>query len=121
MASTEPRRGEIWLISLGAARTGESGKNRPAIVISVDEIVTGVEDELIVVVPVSSSRAPSLLRPSVSPQEGVEGDSAAICRGVRAVSRSRLLRPIGELQPETLRQVEQALATVLGLDDRRRG
>jgi mRNA interferase MazF len=43
-------------------------------------------------------------------------ESAAICRGVRAVSRSRLLRPIGRLKPDTLREVEQALATILGID-----
>jgi mRNA interferase MazF len=116
MASTEPRRGEIWLVSLGAARKGEPGKNRPAIVISVDEIVAGVEHELIVVIPVSSSRAPSLLRPTISPEEGIDGESAAICRGVRAISRSRLLRPIGALKLETLREVERALATVLGLE-----
>lgn len=116
MASAEPRRGEIWLVSLGAARRGEPGKNRPAIVISVDEIAAGVEHELFVVVPVSSSRAPSMLRPKVSPAEGIDDESAAICRGVRAVSRSRLLRPIGRLQPETLREVERALAMILGLD-----
>lgn len=115
MASIEPRRGEIWLVSLGAVRKGEPGKNRPAIVISVDEIVAGVEHELFVVVPVSSSRAPSLLRPQVSRGEGVDANSAAICRGVRAVSRSRLLRRVGQLTPETLREVEQALATILGL------
>jgi mRNA-degrading endonuclease toxin of MazEF toxin-antitoxin module len=57
----------------------EPGKNRPAIVISVDE-------------------------------------SAAICRGVRAVPRSRLLRPVGRLRPDTLCEVERALATILGLD-----
>lgn len=118
MASAEPRRGEIWLVSLGAARKGEPGKNRPAIVISVDEISAGVEHELFVVVPVSSSRAPSMLRPKVSPVEGIDGESAAICRGVRAVSRSRLLRPIGRLRPDTLREVEQALAMILGLDGR---
>jgi mRNA interferase MazF len=116
MASTEPRRGEIWLVSLGGARKGEPGKNRPAIVMSVDEIVAGVEHELFVVVPVSSSRAPSALRPSIGPAEGIDGESAAICRGVRAVARSRLLRPIGKLKPETLREVERALATVLGLE-----
>jgi mRNA interferase MazF len=116
MASTEPRRGEIWLVSLGAARRGEPGKNRPAIVISVDEIVAGVEHELFVVVPVSSSRAPSLLRPRVSPDEGIDVASAAICRGVRAVSRARLLRPIGRVAPETMREVEAALAAILGLD-----
>ncbi len=118
MASAEPRRGEIWLVSLGAARRGEPGKNRPAVVVSVDEIAAGVEHELFVVVPVSSSRAPSLLRPRISPDEGIDGESAAICRGVRAVSRSRLLRPVGKLKPETLREVEQALAMILGLDGR---
>lgn len=118
MASAEPRRGEIWLVSLGAARRGEPGKNRPAIIVSVDEIVAGVEHELFVIVPVSTSRAPSLLRPQVSSDDGIDGASAAICRGVRAVARSRLLRPIGRLRPDTLREVEQALAMILGIDAR---
>lgn len=116
MASAEPRRGAIWLVSLGAARRGGPGKNRPAIVLSVDEIVAGVERELFVVVPISSSRAPSALRPLVSPEEGIDGESAAICRGIRAVSRSRLLRPIGQLRPETMREVEQSVAMILGID-----
>lgn len=116
MASTEPRRGEIWLVSLGAARKGEPGKDRPAIVVSVDQIAAGVEDELFVVVPLSSSRAPSPLRPSVSKAEGIDERSSAICRGVRAVTRRRLLRPIGKASPETLTEVERALAMILGID-----
>jgi mRNA-degrading endonuclease toxin of MazEF toxin-antitoxin module len=32
------------------------------------------------------------------------------------VARSRLLRPIGEARPETMREVEQAVATILGID-----
>lgn len=115
MASTEPRRGEIWLVSLGSARKGEPGKNRPAIVVSVDEISAGVEDELFVVVPLSKSRAPSPLRPRVSPAEGIDEPSAAICRGVRAVTRWRLLRPIGRAEAKTLSEVERALAMILGI------
>jgi mRNA interferase MazF len=61
MASPEPLRGEVWLVSLGAARKGEPGKNWPAIVVSVEEILTGVEEELLVVVPISSSRASGIL------------------------------------------------------------
>ena len=118
MESTEPRRGEIWLVSLGAARKGEPGKNRPAIVISVDDLIVGVEDELIVVVLLSSSREPSALRPKVSPEEGIDSESAAICRGVRAVSRKRLLRPIGKANSQTLRAVEEALALILGVEAR---
>jgi mRNA interferase MazF len=117
MASAEaPRRGEIWLVSLGAARRGEPGKNRPAVVVSADELITGAEDELVVVVPLSSSRAPSMLRPPVSPETGIDQESAAIPRAVRAVARRRLLRRIGELDADMMAAVERALATVLVLD-----
>lgn len=117
MASTvhDPRRGELWLVALGAARAGETGKHRPAVVVSVDEILAGVDDELVVVVPVSSSRAHSPLRPLVSPSEGVEPDSVAICRGVRAVARTRLLERLGALEPGAMRQVERALSVILGI------
>ena len=115
MESTEPRRGEIWLVSFGAARKGELGKNRPAVVMSADEIMSGVEDELIVVVPLSSSRTPSLLRPGISEDEGIDSPSAAICRGVRAVARKRLLRPLGEARPATVMEVEAALSVILGM------
>ena len=117
MASADPpRRGEIWLVSLGAARKGEPGKNRPAVVVSADELAAGIEDELIVVVPLSSSRAPSRLRPPVSPAAGIDADSAAIPRAIRAVSRRRLLRRLGKLDATTLAAVDRSLATVLALD-----
>ena len=86
MALADPRRGDLWLVSLGASRPGEPGKHRPAVVVSVQELLTGVPDELIVVVPVSGSRSGSPLRPPVCPAEGVDTDSVAICRGVRAVA-----------------------------------
>lgn len=87
--------------------------NRPALVLSVNKIVAGVEHELFVVVPISGSRAPSALRSQVSSAEGIDSDSAAICRGIRAVSRSRLLRPIGRARAETMHNVEQAVAMIL--------
>jgi mRNA interferase MazF len=118
MVSSEgPARGDIWLVSLGAARRGEPGKNRPSVVVSVDDLLSGTDDELIVVVPLSSSRAPSSLRPPVSPVEGIDAESAAICRGVRALTRRRFLRRLGAVSPETLAEIERALATILGLDE----
>jgi mRNA interferase MazF len=113
--STEPRRGEIWLASLGAARKGEPGKNRPVIVVSVDGLLVGADHELIVVVPLSSSLPRSALRPQLDPETGIEADSAAIPRGIRGVARRRLLRRLGEVGPKTLSEVERALALVLGL------
>jgi mRNA interferase MazF len=117
LALNDPRRGELWLVALGAARAGEPGKHRPAVVVSVDDILAGVDDELVVVVPVSNSRAGSPLRPQVSPAEGVDSESVVICRGVRAVARTRLLERLGTLAPDTMHQVERALALILGIHD----
>lgn len=116
MASAEPRRGDIWLVSLGAARKGEPGKNRPAIIVSVDDLLTGNDEDLLVVVPLSSSRSTSMLRPAVPSSTGIDAESAAIPRAVRAVSRRRLLRQLGEVSAATLDRVEKALATVLGME-----
>jgi mRNA interferase MazF len=118
MALTEPRRGEIWLTSFGAARPGEPGKNRPAIVVSSDRIVAGSHNEPIVMVPLSSSLPSSSLRPEVTDVEGVERPSRAVCGAIRGVTRSRLLRRLGALAPATLDEVERALALTLGLDVR---
>jgi mRNA interferase MazF len=115
MALSDPRRGELWLVALGAGRPGELAKHQPAAVVSVDDILAGVESELVVVVPISRSRAPSPLRPGVSTSEGVEADSVAVCRAVRGITKSRLVRPLGTLKRETMREVERALGMVLGI------
>lgn len=111
-----PRRGEVWLVALGAGRPGEPGKSRPAIVVSADELSTGIPDELIVVVPLLSSLAPSALRIDVAPEAGIERPSRAVCRAVRAVVSSRFMRRIGSVDQATMEQVEMALALVLELD-----
>jgi mRNA interferase MazF len=114
-ASADPRRGDLWLVALDAASSGEPGKHRPAVIVSVDDILTGVDDELVVVVPVSSSRSGTPLRPHVSPAEGVDTASVAVCRSIRAVARTRLLERLGTLSPDTMRQVERSLALILGI------
>jgi mRNA interferase MazF len=117
MASTDgPRRGEIWLVALGAARAGEPGKTRPAVVVSVDELITGAPTDLVVVVPLSSSQAPSALRVEIAPAVGVDRPSRAICRAVRAVVASRLVRRLGSVESPVMEEIESVLATILGLE-----
>ena len=99
----------------GAARPGEPGKNRPAVVVSVDRIIAGPSFEPIVVVPLSGYSTPSVLRPEVRDVEGIDRPSHALPRAVLGVARSRLLRRLGALPPEKLTEIERALALVLGL------
>lgn len=114
MESTDlPKRGEIWLTAFGAARRGEPGKTRPAVVLSANELLIGSADELIIVVPFSSSVTPSILRPPIGPETGIDNPSAAICRAIRGVARSRLLRRIGEVGDEKMAEIERAVGLVL--------
>ena len=83
---------------------------------SSDSLNTGTAADLTVVVPLSRSSAPSALRPEVQDIDGVDRPSRAICRSVRGVARSRLLRKLGVLAPATLDEVERALALILDLD-----
>lgn len=116
MALSDPRRGELWLVALGARRPGEPAKHRPAAVVSVDDLLSGVESELVVVVPISRSRAMSPLRPRITAMEGVEVGGVAVCRAVRGITKSRLVRPLGTLRPETMHEVERALGMILGIN-----
>lgn len=119
MDSTEsPQRGEVWLVALGAARTGEPGKTRPAVVVSSDELLSDTPGELIVVVPLSSSAAPSPLRVEIASQAtGLERPSLAVCRAVRSIASARFLRRLGEVPNAPMRQIETSLALILQLAD----
>lgn len=116
MASTSPRRGELWLAAFGAGRPGEPAKHRPAIILSCEEMLTGVPTELVVVIPVSSSRTATRLRPSVTTDEGVDVDSVAVCRAIRAIARGRLVRHLGVVNDQTMSQIENSIALILGID-----
>lgn len=85
-------------------------------ILSTEELIGGVSDELIVVVPVSSSRSGTPLRPAITPAEGVDTDSVAICRGIRAVARGRLIERLGTVDPATMRDIERAVALILGIN-----
>ncbi|MHB1710612.1 MAG: type II toxin-antitoxin system PemK/MazF family toxin [Acidimicrobiales bacterium] len=78
----------------------------------------GAPGDLIVVVPLSSSLAPSALRVDVAPIAGIDRPSRAVCRAVRAVVSSRFVARIGAVDQATMNQVEAALALILGLDRR---
>jgi mRNA-degrading endonuclease toxin of MazEF toxin-antitoxin module len=68
-----------------------------------------------VVVPLSSSLAPSALPVDVAPMVGTE-PSRAVCRAVRAVVSARFVRRIGSVDSATMERMEQALALILGLE-----
>ncbi len=116
MASTEARRGDVWLVAFGAARANELGKQRPAVVMTTDALLGTENDDLVCVVGVSSSRAASALRPRIGIESGVERDSVVLCRAVRGVAPSRLISHLGVVPEATMVEIENAVSFVLDLD-----
>ncbi len=115
--STEPSRGQVWLVRFGASEPGEPGKNRPAIIVSIDSLSTHSERDLFIVVPISATEPGSRIRPVLaSGDAGVDRPSVTLPAAIRAVSRARLLRHIGGVDAGTMHAIEQALSVVLGLD-----
>ena len=49
------------------------------------------------------------------PEGGLTKDSVVLTGQIRAVAKIRLLLRLGELQPDTMRQIEQALKITLQL------
>jgi mRNA-degrading endonuclease toxin of MazEF toxin-antitoxin module len=56
--------------------------------VSVGDILAGIDDELVVVVPVSSSLTHNPSLRHISRTEGADTESVAVCRGIRAVART---------------------------------
>jgi len=106
-----PRRGEVWWVELDPTRGSEIKKTRPCIVIGAN--VLNVQRRTIVVVPLSTSpqEAPPLLVPVVCAGRR----ALAVTDQIRAVAKERLTRRVGQLSPDDLRAVEDALRVILEL------
>ena len=106
-----PERGEIWLVSFGAGRTGEPAKHRPAVVLTPGELHTGSAFDLVIVVPLTSTLPPSLARPRIAAGQssGLDTDSATVVRGVRGVAVGRLVRRLGKTEPGTYASIIEVL------------
>jgi mRNA interferase MazF len=112
-----PRRGEVYLVRLDPTEGSEQAGTRPAVVVSRDAI--NKYSPVIVICPLTDAAHVPKLYPSDvpihAPEGGLAQDSVVLTGQVRAIAKSRLLKRLGELQPETMKHIEQALKITLHL------
>lgn len=83
---------------------------------SIDGLSTGHDRDLFVMVPFSNSLSESPLRPVIpAGAGGIDRDSVANPRAIRALPRTRLLEPLGQLPDPLVSDIADVLRTVLGL------
>jgi mRNA interferase MazF len=106
-------RGDILLVGLPDSDKREERGNRPAIAVQT-EVATS---PMLMVVPVTSSlgalRFPFTVKIEPSEKNGLTLSSVAMIFQLRAIDRNRLIRKIGELEPEYLAQVDAEIWRML--------
>lgn len=106
-----PRRGEVWWVRLGPAVGSEIRKTRPCLVVGTN--VLNERRRTVVVIPLSSS--PQAAAPLLLPLNCAGRRVVAVLDQIRAVTKERFARRMGELSAEDLAAVEEALRLVLEL------
>jgi len=113
-------RGDILLVELDPVRGSESSKTWPAIVVSSNAANDSAERRgrgVVTVVPITASLRHVFAFQVLLPSEdtGLALDSKALAEQVRLVSTERLVRRIGAVGAEKMRQVDDALRLHLSL------
>jgi mRNA interferase MazF len=112
----QPRRGEVYVVSLDPTVGAEIRKTRPAVVVQND---LANRRSPITVVAAVTSRFEELLYPTEvlvrAPEGGLTSDSVVLLNQIRSVDKGRLVRRVGVLKPETMKEVDRALLLSLGL------
>lgn len=113
-------RGEIFLVNLDPAKSGEANKQRPAVVVSNDGANISAERSgqgIITVVPVTSNVTRVYPFQVLLPAEltGLSVDSKAQAEQVRSISINRLGAAIGEVPHKLMEELDEALRLHLAL------
>ena len=113
-------RGEIYLVNLDPARSGEANKQRPAVIVSNDGANTSAERNghgVITIVPVTSNVTRIYPFQVLMPADatGLDVDSKAQAEQVRSISVDRLGPAIGEVPQILMEAIDEALRLHLAL------
>jgi mRNA interferase MazF len=111
-----PRRGEVYLVNLDPTIGAQIKTIRPAVVLQND--VANRWSPITVVAPLTSQFDEPPYPTEVlvrAPEGGLSTDSAVLLNQIRSVDKGRLIRHLGSLKPETMREIERALLVSLGL------
>jgi mRNA interferase MazF len=112
-----PRRGDIYLTTLDPTIGREIQKTLPALIIQND--VSNRLSDLTIVAPITSTvRFPlnpvHVLLPA-DQNTGLAVTSVALLNQIRAVDKGRLVRRLGAVDADALRQLDEAIQISLGL------
>jgi mRNA interferase MazF len=110
------KRGDIWLANLDPVIGSEQGKTRPVVIIQND---IANEYSPVVIVAAITTAADLKTYPAevrvAAPEGGLRKDSVILLNQIRTIDKRRLIERWGQLTPQTMEKVNEALRISLGL------
>ena len=113
----EIKRGDVFLVDLNPVVGAEQAGIRPAPVIQIDKANTASPHT--VIIPFTTRIREVKLPSHVRIPAGIAGlaeESILLCEQIRVIDKRRLVRKIGSVGEEHLRQIGVAIKVILGLD-----
>lgn len=113
----ELKRGDIFLVDLNPIVGAEQAGIRPALVIQIDK--ANAASPHTVIIPFTTRIREVKLPSHVRIPAGVGGlveESILLCEQIRVIDKRRLVRKIGSIGEEYLREVCIAIKVILGLE-----
>lgn len=111
------KRGDVWLADLNPTQGSEQAGIRP-IIIFQNDLVSRFSTTTITI-PLTTNQRRATLPICLLIKEGDGGllqDSVALCFQMRVLDKTRLIRQIGQLNPDTITQLEEVVLLTLGYE-----
>lgn len=109
-----PKRGEIYLVCLDPSIGAEINKTRPALIISND--INNQVAQTITVIPITSNIAKVYPFETLLPSQGsgLSKNSKTKCNQIRTIDKKRLVKRLGKISTEELKEIGKSLSIHLG-------
>ena len=108
-------RGEVWLAKLDPTQGSEQAGIRPVIIFQDNTISQFTTTVISIPLTTNLRRAqlPTCIKIS-NDEGGLNKESVALCHQIRVLSKTRLIKKLGQLEDNTIRAVETILLFTLG-------
>lgn len=111
------KRGEVWLAELNPTQGSEQAGIRPVIIFQSD--IVSQFSTTVIAIPLTTNQRRASLPICLLIRQGDGGlaqDSVALCFQMRVLDKTRLIRKLGQLNPETISQLEDVVLLTLGYE-----
>jgi mRNA interferase MazF len=111
------KRGEVWLADLNPTQGSEQAGIRPVILFQNDLISRFSTTILTIPLTTNQRRAELPICLAIAQGDGgLKQDSVALCFQMRVLDKTRLIRKLGQLNSETIVQLEEVILLTLGYE-----